>query len=194
MPLRQHPVRVRLGGLRQRRRGAAYLLQGLTVCGHCHYAYYGKKVSKSAAKGGRQYAYYRCTGTDAYRFGGERICENKQVRTERLDDLVWQQVVALLSHPERLKQEYERRLTVVDEHRKVDADTETLEKQRRHLEKAKSRLIDSYAEGVIEKADFDPKMAQLKVKLQQTEKQICKTGENNIAQGERCGHQIQKSG
>ncbi len=94
---------------RQRRRGAAHLLQGLLVCGHCHYAYYGKKVSKAAAKGGRQYAYYRCTGTDAYRFGGERICENKQVRTERLDDLVWQQVVALLSHPERLKQEYEVR-------------------------------------------------------------------------------------
>ena len=43
---------------RQRRRGAAFLLQGLTVCGHCQYAYYGKKVSKSAAKGGRQYAYY----------------------------------------------------------------------------------------------------------------------------------------
>jgi site-specific DNA recombinase len=59
---------------RQRRRGASYLLQGLIVCGHCHYAYYGKKVSKSAAKGGQQYAYYRCGGTDAYRFGGERQC------------------------------------------------------------------------------------------------------------------------
>ncbi len=35
---------------RQRRHGAVYLLQGLTVCGHCHYAYYGKKVSKAAAK------------------------------------------------------------------------------------------------------------------------------------------------
>ena len=31
---------------RARRRGAAYLLQGLTVCGHCHYAYYGKKVNR----------------------------------------------------------------------------------------------------------------------------------------------------
>jgi site-specific DNA recombinase len=36
---------------RARRRGAAYLLQGLVVCGHCHYAYYGKKVTKAAAKG-----------------------------------------------------------------------------------------------------------------------------------------------
>jgi site-specific DNA recombinase len=70
---------------RQRRHGAVYLLQGLTVCGHCHYAYYGKKVSKAAAKGQRRdYAYYRCIGTDAYRFGGERVCDNQQIRTDRL--------------------------------------------------------------------------------------------------------------
>jgi site-specific DNA recombinase len=169
---------------RQRRRGAVHLLQGLTVCGHCHYAYYGKKVSKSAAKGGQQYAYYRCTGTDAYRFGGERICDNKQVRTEYLDDIVWQQVVALLSNPRRLKQEYERRLDLLDDGRTGNADAEALEKQRRNLEKAKSRLIDSYAEGVIEKADFDPKMAQLKQKLQQIDRQIEAARRNQSGQQE----------
>jgi site-specific DNA recombinase len=42
---------------RQRRRGAAHLLQGLVVCGHCHYAYYGKKISPSSAKGKKAYAY-----------------------------------------------------------------------------------------------------------------------------------------
>ena len=157
---------------RQRRRGAAYLLQGLTVCGHCHYAYYGKKVSKAAAKAHQHYAYYRCIGTDAYRFGGERICDNKQVRTQHLDDLVWQQVVELLSHPGRLKDEYERRLDVLEKNEKVNADTAALEKQRQHLHSGKSRLIDSYTEGMIEKADFDPKMAQLKVKLQQIDHQI----------------------
>jgi len=157
---------------RQRRRGAAFLLQGLTVCGHCHYAYYGKKVSKPAAKGGQQYAYYRCIGTDAYRFGGERVCDNKQVRTERLDELVWQQVVELLSEPGRLKGEYERRLDLAEQNGKKNIDTAVLEKQKRHLEQGKSRLIDSYAEGIIEKSDFDPKIGQLKIKLQQIERQI----------------------
>jgi site-specific DNA recombinase len=157
---------------RQRRRGAAYLLQGLTVCGHCHYAYYGKKVSKAAGKGHQHYAYYRCIGTDAYRFGGERICDNKQVRTQRLDDLVWQQVVELLAHPRRLKNEYERRLDVLEQSEKVSSDTAALERRKRHLEKGKSRLIDSYAEGIIDKADFEPKVGQLKVKLQQIEGQI----------------------
>jgi site-specific DNA recombinase len=167
---------------RQRRRGAAYLLQGLTVCGHCHYAYYGKQVSKAAAKAQQHYAYYRCIGTDAYRFGGERICNNKQVRTQRLDDLVWQQVVELLSHPGRVKDEYERRLNVLEKNEKVNADTAALQKQKRHLQRAKSRLIDSYTEGMIEKADFDPKMSQLKIKLQQIDHQIEQSEQHQAGQ------------
>ncbi len=169
---------------RQRRRGAAFLLQGLTVCGHCHYAFYGKKVSKSAAKGGQQYAYYRCIGTDAYRFGGERICDNKQVRTERLDELVWHQVVELLSEPGRLKQEYARRLDLLEQNDNHSTDTAVLEKQKRHLEQGKSRLIDSYAEGIIDKSDFDPKVAQLKIKLQQVKRQIEESKRHQAGQHE----------
>ena len=96
---------------RQRKRGARYLLQGLLVCAQCQYAYYGKAVSNKAAKGKtRDYAYYRCIGTDAYRFGGERICDNLQVRTDMLDEWVWNEVCALLEEPQRLEQEYQRRL------------------------------------------------------------------------------------
>ena len=76
---------------RQSKRGARYLLQGLLVCNQCGYALYGKPVSRKAAKGKtRRYAYYRCIGTDAYRFGGQRICENKQVRTDLLEQVVWE--------------------------------------------------------------------------------------------------------
>jgi site-specific DNA recombinase len=93
---------------RQRQRGARYLLQGLVVCAQCQYAYYGKPVSLKSAKGKqRDYAYYRCIGIDAYRFGGERICDNLQVRTDMLDELVWNEVCALLAEPQRLEQEYQ---------------------------------------------------------------------------------------
>ena len=58
---------------RTRKRGARYLLQGLLVCKQCGHAYYGKPLSRSSAKGHvRHYAYYRCIGSDAYRFGGQR--------------------------------------------------------------------------------------------------------------------------
>ena len=135
------------------------LLQELTVCGQCRYDYYAKKVSKAASKGHlRNYTYYRCLGTDAYRFGGQRICNNLQVRTDRLDDLVCQKVVELLRRPERLKNEYERRLDMMERDEKRRFDTRNLEKQRLQLENGKSRLIDSYADGIIDKTDFERKM------------------------------------
>ncbi|MGT3145739.1 MULTISPECIES: recombinase family protein [Pseudomonas] len=170
---------------RQRRHGAVYLLQGLTVCGHCHYAYYGKKVSKAAAKVQRRdYAYYRCIGTDAYRFGGERVCDNQQIRTDRLDELVWQQVVELLAHPGRLKNEYERRLGILEEKEKTNLDTAALERQRLQLDKGRSRLIDSYAEGMIDKMDFDPKMRHLKSRLEQLDQQIQDSRRHQVGQRE----------
>jgi Recombinase zinc beta ribbon domain len=96
---------------RQGQRGVRYLLQGLVCCQQCGYAYYGKAISPSARKGHpRDYAYYRCLGSDAYRFGGERVCTNRQVRTDLLEQAVWQQVCALLQDPSRLAQEYQRRL------------------------------------------------------------------------------------
>jgi site-specific DNA recombinase len=92
-------------------RGARYLLQGLLVCGCCGYANSGKPISPSARKQqARSYAYYRCIGADAYRFGGVRVCWNKQLRTDLVDEAVWQEVCRLLEHPEQLEQEYRRRL------------------------------------------------------------------------------------
>jgi site-specific DNA recombinase len=99
----QVQLRAKQRHARPSRRGALYLLQGLVQCQPCGYAFYGKRVSHKAAKGHpRADAYYRCLGTDAYRFGGERGCRNTQVRTDLLDRAVWREVCGLLAHPERL--------------------------------------------------------------------------------------------
>src|SRR3954462_10102865 len=96
-------VQAQLEENRQRRRdrpgGGRYLLQGLVVCKRCGYGCYGKPTSRagSAGKGRVPYAYYRCTGSDAYRFGGQRLCWNKQIRTDMLDAAVWEDVCHLLS-------------------------------------------------------------------------------------------------
>ena len=85
---------------RPSRRGALSLLQGLRQCQHCGYAFYGKRLSPSARKGHpRAYASYRCLGTEAYRFGGERLCQNTPGRTDLLELAVWQEVCSLLAHP-----------------------------------------------------------------------------------------------
>jgi site-specific DNA recombinase len=148
---------------RQRQRGARYLLQGLLVCAQCQYAYYGKGVSNKAAKGKkRDYAYYRCIGTDAYRFGGQRICDNLQVRTDKLDEWVWHEVVALLEDPQRLAQEYQRRLeTPSRENENLTVTKAQLAKVRQGI----ARLIDSYTEGFIEKQEFEPRIKRLRERL-----------------------------
>jgi site-specific DNA recombinase len=154
---------------RQGERGARFLLQGLLVCAQCRYAYYGKPVSNKAAKGKkRDYAYYRCIGTDAYRFGGERICENLQVRTDRLDQYVWEEVCALLQEPERLAQEYQRRLQTPDGEQQS---LQVLQAQIARSRKSIARLIDSYTEGYIEKEEFEPRIQRLRQRLTDLESQ-----------------------
>jgi len=154
---------------RQGKRGARYLLQGLLVCAQCRYAYYGKAISNKAARGKqRDYAYYRCIGSDAYRFGGERICDNLQVRTDRLDQYVWEEVCALLREPERLSQEYQRRLRTPDGQQQS---LQVLQTQIARRRKSIARLIDSYTEGYLEKQEFEPRIQRLRQRLNDLETQ-----------------------
>lgn len=101
-----------------------------------------------------------------------------------LDDLVWQQVVELLRHPERLEGKYERRLDLMERNEKSGFDTGNLEKQRLQLENGKSRLIDSYAAGIIDKTDFEPKMQQLRNRLEQIDQQILDSRQKGAVQSE----------
>src|SRR5262245_49632136 len=155
---------------RQSRRGALYLLQGLLQCQHCGYAFYGKRLSPSARKGKpRAYAYYRCLGTDAHRFGGERLCQNTQVRTDLLDLAVWQEVCTLLAHPERLAEEYRRRLQPETHAQRTPL--ATVEAQISTLRQGVARLIDSYADGLIDKSEFEPRITRLRQHLARQEAQ-----------------------
>jgi site-specific DNA recombinase len=156
---------------RHYRRGAKYLLQGLVSCKGCGYAYYGKGISHKAAKGRpREYAYYRCLGTDAYRFGGARVCGNTQVRTDLLDLAVWREVRELLEHPDRLAEEYRRRL---HPHAHVRPHVlTTVEGQLGKLRQGLARLIDSYAEGLIDKREFEPRIRHLRQRVTKLEEQV----------------------
>jgi len=162
--LQENRVRARV-----QQRGARYLLQGLITCACCGYAYYGKPISPSGRKyHERSYAYYRCIGSDAYRFGGVRICSNKQLRTDLVDEAVWEEVCRLLSHPERLEQEYRRRL--LQEEQTPD-ELSHLEARMSRLRQGIARLIDSYAEGLIDKDEFEPRMARMRERLKQIDEQ-----------------------
>jgi site-specific DNA recombinase len=153
---------------RESRRGAKYLLQGLLECGCCGYAFYGKPVSRASAKGKVPYAYYRCIGTDAYRFGGKRVCECKQVRTDKLDEAVWSDACELLRHPKLLRKEYERRLAAPSDSHSIVS----LKKQVASSKRSVERLIDAYTDGVLDRPEFDPRLKRARERLAKHEEQL----------------------
>jgi site-specific DNA recombinase len=157
---------------RQGQRGARYLLQGLLVCKVCGYAYYGKAISPRSRKGHpRAYAYYRCLGTDAYRFGGHRLCPNTQVRTDLVEVAVWAEVCHLLEHPQRLEAEYRRRQHAPRRGSQWET-PESLRAQSHKLRQGIARLIDSYAEGVIAKEEFEPRITRMKQRVTSLEDRL----------------------
>jgi site-specific DNA recombinase len=148
-------------------RGGRYLLQGLVVCKRCGYACCGNGGRRAPAKGKKPYAYYRCAGNDAFRHGGQRLCWNKAVRTDFLDVAVWEDVRSLLSEPERIRAEYDRRRrrNNPDHDREVDQLTKLITQVKRSI----SRLIDAYGDGMLEKTEFEPRIAAARERLSRLE-------------------------
>jgi site-specific DNA recombinase len=159
-------VQAQLGENRRRARvpekGSRYLLQGLLVCHQCGYAYCGRTNDA-------RNAYYRCAGAmNIPRHGFERVCWNKAVRMDQTDAAVWHEVCRLLAQPERLEQAYRQRL-----HPQQQAEPyQGLESQMGKLRRGIARLIDSYADGLIDKQEFEPRVTQIRARLQHLEAQV----------------------
>jgi site-specific DNA recombinase len=157
---------------RQSRRGPQHLLQGLLVCAHCGHCYYGTTKRWRDQQGGvREYGYYRCLGSEAYRYGGEARCANTPLYRQALEEAVWREVRGLLEDPARLEREYHRRLTAADAHADAAAQAQ-LEAQLGKVRRGLARLIDSYTEGLIEKAEFTPRLGRLRERVAALEGQL----------------------
>jgi site-specific DNA recombinase len=152
---------------RAHRKGEIYLLQGLLVCKHCGRAYCG---GKSKRQGKNAYIYYRCTGTDSYRFGGTKLCHSKQAGSAAIELVVWEEVKKLLKNPQRIFEEYQRRL-IEFEKSPMDKVFASLDKQRVKLEKGISLLIDSYSQQIITKDEFEPRIKMMRQNLKTIQEQ-----------------------
>ncbi len=170
---------------RRREPGVRSLLQGLTVCVKCGYAYVGKIQNKVKPSGERAaYGYYFCTGTDRFRWGGERICDNVPVRMERLDAAVWEDVVALLGDPDRIRREYERQTSQVP--KGEPGRFQEIAKEIQRVKRGISRMLDLYQEGDIEKAEFEPRHARARQRLSELESKLAEQ-KRQIARQEGLG-------
>jgi site-specific DNA recombinase len=135
------------------------LLQGLAACASCGYAYYRGHTTTTA---GNKIYYYRCLGSDNYRYEHGRVCQNKPVRTDYLDALVWDHITGLLANPALIRAEIDRRL---DQLRTADPTTT----QQRRLEQALTktsaaitRLIKAYQEELISLDELRERMPELR--------------------------------
>ncbi|MGL9725222.1 MAG: zinc ribbon domain-containing protein [Wolbachia sp.] len=72
-------------------------MQSLTIYQRCQYTYCG------AYSRNKRYFYYRCSGS---RFNGNRICDNKAIRTDALDTVIWEEVKSILKELNRIANEY----------------------------------------------------------------------------------------
>jgi site-specific DNA recombinase len=144
---------------RQRARlsGVRYLLSGLLVCRKCGYSFTGHHP-----QGPRRY--YRCCGTDRNRFEGQRRCDAHLVAAEPLDAAVWHEVCRLLEDPARVLTEYQRRLEAVQANPRQH-DLDRAERQIGKLRRAVDRLIDGYAEGLIAREEFEPRITELRRRI-----------------------------
>ncbi|WP_141630706.1 recombinase family protein, partial [Wolbachia pipientis] len=143
---------------RVRERKETFLLRSLTVCQRCQYTYCG------AYSRNQRYSYYRCSGS---RFNGNRVCDNKSIRTDVLDTVIWEEVKSVLKEPDRIANEYQRRLL----ENKKPLHNQTREKQESKLRLSIKKFIDSYAKGFISQEEFEPRITTMKQHLKEIEEE-----------------------
>jgi site-specific DNA recombinase len=134
------------------------LLQGMLICKVCGYAYYRTSTRTSA----RKLYYYRCLGSDDWRYSNGRVCTNRPVRQDYLDDLVWRKVIELLENPDVVSREMDRRIRELQESNPTRVRKEALLKAMTRVQKGVDRLLDAYQEGLLSLEQLRRRMPELK--------------------------------
>ena len=144
--------------LAPRRTIAPSIVQGLVSCSKCGYALSRTSTRSSA----RNIHYYRCLGSDAWRRLGGPVCDNRPVRQDLLDHIVWTEVVRLLEDPSLIQSELDRRLTAA---RTADSATQREKALQRELTrtlKSMDRLLTAYQEELLSLDELRRRMPELR--------------------------------
>ena len=136
------------------------LLQGLAACSACGYGYY----RTSARTTSRKIYYYRCLGSDDYRYEGGRVCGNKPVRADYLDTVVWDHITALLADPALIRAEISKRLDTAR-----TSDPVTRQRQRLEIELARATasitaMIEAFSEQLLTIDELRDRMPHLRAR------------------------------
>jgi site-specific DNA recombinase len=110
--------------------------------------------------------YYRCLGSDAWRRLSGPVCNNRPVRQDLLDDVVWAEIVRLLEQPQLIDDEINRRLAAAREADPTKRREQTLRRQLARIRKSMDRLLTAYQEGLISLDELRQRMPDLRQREQ----------------------------
>jgi site-specific DNA recombinase len=143
---------------RETHRFSASLVQGLVSCRRCGYALSRTSTRSSA----RLIHYYRCIGSDGWRHLGGPRCDNRPVRQDLLDQIVWTEVIRLLEDPALIHQELDRRLAAA---RAADPTTQreqTVQRELVRVGKSIERVLTAYQEDLLSLEQLRERMPPLR--------------------------------
>lgn len=138
------------------------ILQGLVHCRQCSYALYRTSTRSSA----RKIYYYRCLGSDAYRHAGKAICDQKPIRQDLLDQLVWDEILRLLEDPALIQNELHRRLEAARDASPAKRRLEMLNRDLIRVRKSMERLLTAYQEDLLSLDELRVRMPPLRQREQ----------------------------
>ena len=137
------------------------LLQGLAACSGCGYACYRGHTTTTA---GNKIFYYRCIGSDNYRFEHGKVCDSKPVRADYLDQVVWDHVTGLLTDPSLIRTEIDKRLTQIRTADPATAQRKRLDDALAKTTSAITRLIGAYQEDLLSLDELRARMPELRTR------------------------------
>ena len=152
----------------RRRTKVPNLLQGLLVCSQCSRAYY-RDMHQSTKK---KIYYYRCPGSDGWRFENGKQCHSKPLRQEILDELIWKQVMVLLKNPELIKVEISKREEKTRNSKPAKLRKEGLLREQVKVQKGIDNLLDGYQETLIPISELRKRMPLLRKRANTIESEL----------------------
>jgi site-specific DNA recombinase len=130
----------------------------LVSCRKCGYALSRTSTRSSA----RNIHYYRCIGSDAWRRLSGPVCDNRPVRQDLLDQVVWTEVVRLLEDPSLIQGELDRRLTAARIADPTKQREKVLQRDLARIRKSMDRLLTAYQEELLSLEELRRRMPELR--------------------------------
>jgi site-specific DNA recombinase len=134
------------------------IVQGLVSCRKCGYAMSRTSTRSSA----RKIHYYRCLGSDAWRHLGGPVCDNRPIRQDLLDQVVWAEIVRLLEDPSLIQNELDRRLAAARTADPARQRENVLQRDAARTRKSIDRLLTAYQEELLSLDELRRRMPELR--------------------------------